>query len=452
MDLGSGGCGTLTDCSGSCKDVMVDRANCGGCGVACGTSEFCVAGACKLICGGDWLACGGTCINQQVDSNNCGTCGNVCANKCVSGACLKVTKGFSGAYAYTTFAATSDGSFRAWGQNSNGTVGDGTTLNRSSPVTTLVSNVLDASSGNTHTCALLGEGSVKCIGANINGQLGNGGTTGSPTAWVVVGGSTPLSRVTQITAGFDFNCTRMSDATVQCWGLNSYGQLGDGLGATGVKAVLPQSVPGLSDVVEVRAGGLFACALKLDKTVSCWGSNADSQLGDGTTTNRLSPVVASVSNAVQLATTANGACALIDDGTVKCWGDGASLATGNGGTATTDTSTPATVVGVGGTGTTLSNVVAISGGFQHYCALLTDTSVVCWGFDNNGQLGDGLLVASSKPKVVTGLTGVSQIVLGRLQSCAVMTTGVMKCWGDNGFGQLGDGSTTDRLAPTDVKF
>jgi alpha-tubulin suppressor-like RCC1 family protein len=451
------GCGApLVSCGGVCKDTKNDAANCGGCGVVCGTGQYCVGGTCQLACGGDWLACGSTCVNPAVDPNNCGTCGNVCAIKCVTGTCLKVTKAFSGVYSYSSFALMNDGTFRAWGYNTSGQLGDGTTTTpRTSPVIdALGANVVDASSGGSyHTCVVLADGTAKCIGANTYGQLGNNSTTASSTAWVVVGGPTPLTGITQITAGLDFSCARMSDATVKCWGSNALGQLGDGLGASGVKGLVPQAVPGLTNVAEVRAGAQFACARKTDKTVVCWGVNTAGQVGDGTTANKLSPVaVTGLTNAVQLTTTANGACAILDDKTVKCWGDGSQLALGNGGTATTNATTPTTVVGVGGVGTTLNNVIAISGGYQHYCALLADTSIACWGYDSYGQLGDGLSASSSTPKAVASLTGVAQIIAGRLQTCALLGSGALKCWGYNAYGQLGDGTTTNRVTPTDVKF
>jgi alpha-tubulin suppressor-like RCC1 family protein len=136
---------------------------------------------------------------------------------------------------------------------------------------------------------------------------------------------------------------------------------------------------------------------------------------------------------------------------VKCWGDNNSYATGDGVNTTTGRSTPVSVVGVGGVGV-LSNVVSIAGGFQHYCALLADTSVVCWGADAQGQLGDGGTTNSSKPVVVAGLSGAAQVIAGYDYSCARLTSGSVQCWGGNAYGQIGDGTTTNRSAPTLVKF
>ena len=134
-------------------------------------------------------------------------------------------------------------------------------------------------------------------------------------------------------------------------------------------------------------------------------------------------------------------CAIVDGG-LKCWGNGVGGTLGNGGN--TDSSTPVNVSGLA------SGVTGVSAGGFHACALVSDTSVRCWGEGNEGQLGDNTAYDRDTPVTVTGLTGVTDLAAGGSHTCAVLTAGTVKCWGENYRGQLGDGSNTDRWAPVEV--
>jgi hypothetical protein len=290
---------------------------------------------------------------------------------------------------------------------------------------------------------------VQCWGDNSAGELGDGSSTGdsgpqSSTTPVPVSG---LSGVTAISAqgiggvGPGFACAVLSSGSVECWGDNSEGELGDGT-STGPQtcpdgyacSTTPVAVSGLSGATAISAGGYFACAL-LSGTMQCWGYNGDGQFGNGTTTSSSTPVVASsLSGVTAISAGASSACALLSGGTVQCWGNNENGELGNG--TTTSSDTPVSVSG-------LSAVTAISASQYVACALLSGGTVQCWGWNTDyGGLGNGTTTSSSTPVAVSGLSGVTAISVGESSACALLSGGTVKCWGYNGSGQLGDGTTT----------
>jgi len=343
---------------------------------------------------------------------------------------------------YQTCALLSTGVVKCWGQNNNGQLGDGTTTQRNAPVTVLglTTDVIVVESGYWHACVLLSAGAVKCWGANSYGQLGDGTLTQRASPVDVSGLN---SGVSAISAGLLFNCALLNNGAVKCWGQNSNGQLGD---ASATQRTSPVDVSGLnSGVAAIESGYYHACALLNTGAVKCWGLNGNGQLGDGTITQRTSPVDVSGLNSGVIAISAGyyHTCALLNTGAVKCWGYNINGALGDG--STTQRTSPVDVSGLN------SGVSAIStGGFQT-CALLSTGGVKCWGQNNQGQLGDGTITQRTSPVDVSGLnSGVTSISAGYTHSCAVLSTGVIKCWGANSNGQLGDATTTQRSSPVSV--
>ena len=186
-----------------------------------------------------------------------------------------------------TCALTMSGGVKCWGLNNSGSLGDGTLTARSTPVDVigLTSGVAQVSAGSGHTCAVMTGGGAKCWGGNSNGELGDGTTIGSFTP-VDVSGLT--SGVAQINAGGTHTCAVTTSGSAKCWGLNLNGQLGDG---TLVRRTVPVDVSGLtSGVALISASSLHTCALTTSGGVKCWGLNAFGQLGDGTLTSSTIPV------------------------------------------------------------------------------------------------------------------------------------------------------------------
>jgi|GEM_PF-1017343 len=341
-----------------------------------------------------------------------------------------------------TCAITPTGGVQCWGYNAFGQLGDGTTLSRTTPVEVsgLISGVVSLAAGYSHTCALMGYGGVKCWGYNYAGQLGDG-TTLSRNQPVEVSGLT--SGVTAIAAGSNHTCAILTDGGMKCWGINSYGQLGDG---TTTNRLVPVAVTGLTSGVSTLAtGGSHTCALMTGGQIRCWGRNSDGQLGNGTSPVFLTPtdVLGLSSETALIDTRLAHTCTVMTNGGVKCWGLNGYGQLGD--ETTNDRGAPVAVTALP-TGT-----LTVAPGWYHTCAVTSGGGAKCWGWNNAGQLGDGTTISRSTPVEVTGLiSGVTALASGWSHTCALTTNGGVKCWGGNFYGQLGNGSTTGQLTPVDV--
>ena len=255
----------------------------------------------------------------------------------------------------------------------------------------------------------------------------------------------PGLAVTAIAAGFYHTCALTSSGGIKCWGDNRKRQLGDG---TTTDRSTPVEVHGLtSEVTAIAAGGYHTCALTSSGGVKCWGLNRNSQLGEGTTARRTKPVdVKGLSREVSsIAAGFYHTCALTSVGGIKCWGDNRYSQLSDG-TTTAYRTKPVDVEGLS------RGVSAIAAGYLHNCALLNAGGVKCWGDNRNSQLGVGTTARHTKPVNVHGLTrGVSAIAAGFHHTCALTSAGGVKCWGENLNGQLGDGTTANRPTPVDVE-
>lgn len=307
---------------------------------------------------------------------------------------------------YHTCGLSTVGRAYCWGDNRNGQIGDGSTAETTTPIAVSTFSVLrwirltQISAGAWHTCALSRGGRAYCWGANHDGQQGDGTTIDRLTP-VAVDTGTALRhlRLTQISAGAFHTCALSREGRAYCWGLNSSGQLGDGSMATRTVPIAVDTTGVLRGVrlVAIAAGGLHTCALSTAGRVYCWGDNGG-QVGDGTTIDRPSPVAVDTSGVLAEATVTRIAagsdhtCALSRRGRVYCWGRNPDGGIGDG--TTTDRLSPVAVDTSGVlSGVTLVGVVA--GGF-HTCATARDRRVYCWGA-NWGALGDSTTVNRLSP-------------------------------------------------------
>lgn len=301
-------------------------------------------------------------------------------------------------------------------------------------------------SGGDHSCAITNGGAVKCWGLNDYGQLGNGSTAISHFTPVDVTGLS--SGVVAIDAGRQHTCAVMNTGGAKCWGSGGSFRLGDGSGTPIVRT--PVDVTALNDsLIDIAAGESHTCALTSSGGVKCWGINSDRQLGN------VSYAAGSSPDAVDVTGLSSGVidivsgsysyhtCALMATGGVKCWGHNSYGQLGDG-TNSTPTS-PVDVTGLSG------RVVSLAVGERHTCAVMDTGSLKCWGENQRGQLGDGTFTGSFTPRDVSGLTsGVVSVAAGPFHTCAVLISGKVQCWGDGNFGKLGHGTDTTVLVPTNV--
>jgi alpha-tubulin suppressor-like RCC1 family protein len=222
-------------------------------------------------------------------------------------------------------------------------------------------------------------------------------------------------------------------APVLAWGDNSAGELGD---ATLTASDLPAAVQGLAGVQGLSAGGRHELAVLADGTVEAWGDDTFGQLGNGIVSSNgdseAPSAVPDLTGATAVAAGEEHSLALLSNGTVMAWGDNLEGQLGDGTTQTS--AVPVQVKG-------LSGVTAIAAGSQFSLALLADGTVMAWGKGDAGQLGDGNTKNSLVPVTVSGLSDVTAIAAGSEHALALLSDGTMMAWGDNEFGQLGDGGT-----------
>ena len=337
-------------------------------------------------------------------------------------------------------ALTSGGGVYCWGSNDSGQLGDGTTTQRLTPVAVsgLPSGVVSIAAGQYHTCVLTSGGAVWCWGSNGWGQLGDGTMTNRSTPVPVSGLS---SGVVAIATGGSHTCAVNTFGGLQCWGYNYFGQLGDGTADT---RYTPVTVTGMArGVASVSAGFYHTCAVRSAGAAECWGHNIWGALGDGTTTDRSlpTPVTGLSSGIASMSAGEYHSCAVTSAGNVRCWGWNGFYQLGDG--TATNRLTPVAVSGTG-------YAAAVRLGDVHTCALTTGGAVRCWGSNAWGQIGDGTNTSRPTPTATPGLgSGVASLATGAGHTCGAQGgNGAVVCWGLNFVGELGDSTTTNRNVPT----
>jgi len=290
---------------------------------------------------------------------------------------------------------------------------------------------------------LLNNGTVQTRGFN---QLGEIGTIALNTGALFY--KTPPYTVQNINTGIDiatgnnFTLVLLSDGTIKSWGSNENGQLGNN---STTASFTPITVNNISTAINISAhpDSYHSLALLDDGTIMSWGLNTNGQLGDNSTTQRLTPVtVSNINNAIAISVGDSHSLALLSDGTIKSWGLNTSGQLGN--NSTTQSIIPVIVSGI-------TNAIAISTGKEFSLALLSNGTIMVWGKNNLGQLGIGNNVNQLVPILISNLSNIIGISAGSNHVLALVNNGTLKSWGYNDRGQLGNNTTTNSNIPIDVR-
>jgi len=303
-------------------------------------------------------------------------------------------------------------------------------------------------------CVILVNYSMYCEGQNNYGQLGIGSTSG--TSGYASFNHEPIV----IESSSHHSCAILIDASLWCWGRNNHGQVGDGSTTNQVSPIQIDLGTGV-DAVAVSAGNEHTCAITGAGDVMCWGYNIRGALGDGTTSDSTSPVLANHSTgerAVALIAPSRSTCVIFENGSVGCWG--------NKYTVFTDRGTVTANVHIVDLGTSVTATM-IDGVGQHTCAVTDDGSMQCWGVNTHGQLGDGTCSSTINQNCsgdnrfpgegdsttdVSLSVGLSVIAAttGTDSTCAILSDHSIHCWGAQS-GEF-DNTSDSKLSPYELIF
>lgn len=383
------------------------------------------------------------------------TTGNLNANCAISVSFRSVATIFAGGSHTCAIFDPSD--MKCWGQNSSGQLGvssfsltahgDEAGEHPGDNPSVSVAGALTFQSvelGTQHSCAVMSDQNAYCWGESQNGQLGLGinADRKNMTLPVDLGGEA----VAEVSAGGQFSCARLVNNEVYCWGLNSSGELGIGSNET---QYVPSTPVGLSGVpAQLASGAAHNCARMTNNTVQCWGDNSSGQLGDnngGVDSSTPSNVTVPPGTITDIASGGLFSCIIIDSD-VHCWGENGSGQLGNNDGTNTDLDVLTAALDIDG-----ETPVKLALGGEHACVLTATGLVYCWGESDAGQTGqndttDDLapLVVSTTGYTVTGITaGNDHVCVNLLPDDNLNTDRPIRCWGEGGVGQLGHENTSD---------
>nr|WP_232341950.1 MULTISPECIES: InlB B-repeat-containing protein [Bifidobacterium] len=415
----------------------------------------------------------------------------------------QVSGGKDPSYGFS-LAVGSDGNAYAWGWNSEGQLGDGTRDDKHAPVMVRKPDrktypdlpedftYLQVSAGQYHSLALGSDGNAYAWGSNGSGRLGDGTGSSYRNAPVMV---RKPDRKTypdlpedftylQVSAGGSHSLALGSDGNVYAWGYNYYGRLGDGTTSerhapvrvrTPDRSTYPD-LPADFTYLQVSAGGFHSLALGSDGNAYAWGYNGSGQLGDGTSSNRYTPVRVKTPDRkiypdlpadftyLQVSTGYYHSLALGSDGNVYAWGNNGSGRLGDG--TTSDRTAPVRVKTPDRKDLPADfTYLQVSAGGDHSLALGSDGNAYAWGYNYSGQLGNNTTsgISDKNPVPVRvrdpaspgdkskGLQA-TQVSAGYAHSLALGSDSNAYAWGVNSSGQLGNGTTNAKSAPVSVSF
>jgi alpha-tubulin suppressor-like RCC1 family protein len=407
-------------------------------------------------CAGDPIERG--CSTDETRLSTCRSCSSKCQLSCGKQSCDEIVELAAGGH--QTCGVTKEGRVACWGRGADGRLGNDSTALSTRPVWAIrLDDARAIAVGFNHACAVNGpDRALWCWGSNEAGRLGRLELDAFIPAPVQVRGlsnQSLLTGVRQVAAGLWNTCAVLDDGTLACFGsAQNQGLIANNNAAgtyTATRAVRSVYDPDEEDyllydvqnVRQVALGQAHGCALLTDGTVECWGSNQYGQLGD----NRATPLaltlqpVPGLANVSSLSAGSFHTCA-IAEGAVHCWGDGRLGQLGR--APGTDEARPGRVAG-------LSAIERIVAGADSTCAIGPASGLVCWGANDLGQLGRAQPRQSHAPLPVP-VEGISKLAAsaGRWHYCAQRADASMVCWGVNDFGQLGNGTTIPQAGPVSV--
>ena len=349
---------------------------------------------------------------------------------------------------YNACSPDETGGLWCWGQGAGNSFGDGTYDNRPSPArVTLPQDARVSTVGSgwsaLHSCAV-STGRVFCWGHNLDGQTGQTEGTTVPTPrqvpWLV-------GRAVAVTPMRTATCALMDTATVVCWGANTNLLLGRS-GVSGAK-IAPTSIQGLSNVRKVVGGSHHACALKHDGKVDCWGTNTFGQLGTGTLVDSATPqkVINLAQPVLDIAVSQKATCVVLADGSVKCWGSNMFFQLGDSADNNLKRTAADTTVALG------SKALGLSASTSGFCALLEDATVKCWGEYPHVSNGRGVFNSWYSPSAVPGFTDILSISMGGNFPvlCGSDFAGAVRCIGSSAQYLMGNGTTDTTVSFTQAQ-
>jgi alpha-tubulin suppressor-like RCC1 family protein len=359
-----------------------------------------------------------------------------------------------------------EGKLYCWGNNGDGQLGDLSTNVRRSPTPVRFNGddpvVKQVSVGRYNTCILTEGNRVMCWGDGQYGQNGQGSWNTDATDYDRLNPREVLlpwsSNATMISTGDKFACALMDDGSVECWGWNSYGQLGIGSTSPSYSG-LPQTVMLPEDrfAISIDSTESYTCAVMDDGTMYCWGNQIYGNMGtgsghlSGTASYAHTPIPVDLPRGYEVSFMSVGmrhSCAVMTDDSLWCWGRNAYGEIGVGNVSNSNSQIIRRPVKIDMQ--YYSPIVSLSAGRDSTCTLHDDGSLNCWGSNIYGQIGTGLIGGDTYSPISIQLDGgvtATSIASGSTFKCATTSDGAIQCWGDNNDGRLGDGTQEQNPYP-----